>query len=121
MVSWPSVVIWVIGFGGSAATQSATHVGEQRTFGADPTNTNYSPLNQIGAANLADLEIAWRRTSVSTEATNRRAEIPSGVSTVAPSEHPTTNLHDGTQYIAVTVCGGRYTEPEMVARPLPVD
>ena len=121
MVSWPSVVIWVIGLGGSAATQSATHVGEQRTFGADPTNTNFSPLNQIGAANLADLEIGWRRTSVAIEATNRRAEIPSEVFTVAPSEHPTTNLHDGTQYIVVTVCGGRYTEQEMVARTLPVD
>lgn len=121
MASWSSVVIWVIGLGGSAASQSATHVGEQRTFGADPTNTSYSPLDQIGAANLTELEIARRRTSVSTETENRRAEIPSGVFTVAPSEHPTTNLHDGTQYIVATVCGGRYTEPEMVARTLAVD
>ena len=51
---------------GSAAAQSAP-VGEWRSFGADPANSKYSPLDQITAENFTDLEIAWRWTSLSVD------------------------------------------------------
>ena len=62
----------------SIQVQSPDSVGEWRAFGADPTNTKYSPLDQITAENFTDLEIAWRWTSVSTEVTNRRPELRLG-------------------------------------------
>jgi glucose dehydrogenase/cytochrome c5 len=34
--------------------------GEWVTWGADPGNTRYSPLDQINAANVGKLEVAWR-------------------------------------------------------------
>ena len=42
-----------------AAQQGATD-GEWRVYGGDANATSYSPLDQIDATNVADLEIAWR-------------------------------------------------------------
>jgi quinoprotein glucose dehydrogenase len=40
--------------------QSGAQNGEWRTYGGDLGNTHYSPLDQIGAANFNQLEVAWR-------------------------------------------------------------
>jgi quinoprotein glucose dehydrogenase len=40
--------------------QTGAKNGEWRTYGADLGHTRYSPLDQIGAANFKNLEIAWR-------------------------------------------------------------
>ena len=42
------------------AGQSGTKNGEWTTYGADLSNTRYSPLAQISADNFDKLEIAWR-------------------------------------------------------------
>ena len=33
--------------------------GQWRSYGADPANTKYSPLDQIDAGNFGDLEVVW--------------------------------------------------------------
>ncbi len=45
--------------GGAQAQQGATN-GEWRFYGGDAGSTKYSPLDQINASNVKDLEIAWR-------------------------------------------------------------
>src|ERR1051326_1599847 len=40
--------------------QSGAKNGEWPTYGADPGNTHYSPLDQINAGNFSKLQIAWR-------------------------------------------------------------
>ena len=79
---------WCLGLGGlmvvavasgTATAQSSVPVGEWRAFGADPTNTKYSPLDQITAENFTDLEIAWRWTSISTDVTSQRENIRAGL------------------------------------------
>ena len=62
----------------SSATAQTVPVGEWRAFGADPGNTKYSPLDQITRENFADLEIAWRWTSTSTEVTDQRENLRVG-------------------------------------------
>jgi glucose dehydrogenase len=37
--------------------------GEWRSYGGTPTNAKYSPLDQVNAANVRQLRIAWRWTS----------------------------------------------------------
>ena len=59
----------------STRAQSRAPAGEWRAFGADAANTKYSPLDQITVENFADLEIAWRWTSISTDVTSVRPEI----------------------------------------------
>ena len=68
----------------SAQAQASDPVGEWRAFGADPTNTKYSPLDQITANNFTDLEIAWRWTSISTDVVAERPEIQPGPFKTAP-------------------------------------
>ena len=58
---WPAVVVaatllWV---GGVAGQQGAPTTGEWRRIGGDGGNTRYSPLDQINAANVKNLKIAW--------------------------------------------------------------
>ena len=62
----------------SSATAQTVPVGEWRAFGADPENTKYSPLDQITRENFADLEIAWRWTSISTKVTDQRENLRVG-------------------------------------------
>ena len=82
----------------SAQAQASDPVGEWRAFGADPTNTKYSPLDQITADNFTDLEIAWRWTSISTEVTSPRPDI-------RPAQRKTTPLMGGGLVYASTALG----------------
>jgi len=41
-------------------SQSASKVGEWRTYGADLASTRYSPLDQINRDNFGKLQVAWR-------------------------------------------------------------
>ena len=50
----------------AAAQQGAPPIGEWRRTGGDG-NTRYSPLDQINAANVKDLKIAWTWKSSSSE------------------------------------------------------
>ena len=47
----------------ASAAQQGTSDGEWHVYGGDPGHTRYSPLDQIDASNVADLEIAWRWTA----------------------------------------------------------
>ena len=63
---------------GVSAQAGATD-GEWRVFGADAGATRYSPLDQIHAGNLADLDVAWRWS-----ARNYGTPPPSGRMQVSP-------------------------------------
>ena len=43
-----------------ALAQLGAKDGEWRSWGGDPGNTRYSPLDQIDASNFNKLEVAWR-------------------------------------------------------------
>lgn len=47
-------------FAGGLHGQQGTKNGEWRYYGGDAGNTKYSPLDQIDASNVKQLEIAWR-------------------------------------------------------------
>jgi quinoprotein glucose dehydrogenase len=55
-----SICALVISSDSLLKAQSGAKNGEWRTYGADLGNTHYSPLDQIGAANFNQLQIAWR-------------------------------------------------------------
>jgi quinoprotein glucose dehydrogenase len=42
------------------AAQEGAHNGEWRVYGADSGSTKYSPLDQINADNVSELEMVWR-------------------------------------------------------------
>lgn len=44
----------------AAADRSGTEAGEWRYWGGDENSSRYSPLDQINADNIEDLEVAWR-------------------------------------------------------------
>ena len=44
----------------AATAQHGARNGEWRTYGADPGNTHYSPLDQVDAGNFSKLQPAWR-------------------------------------------------------------
>jgi quinoprotein glucose dehydrogenase len=48
------------GPGGKMSPTSGTSNGEWRTYGGTLASTRYSPLDQIGAGNFNNLEVAWR-------------------------------------------------------------
>ncbi len=50
--------------------------GQWRSYGADPANTKYSPLDQIDAGNFGDLEVVWTSDSpdVAWRAAGRRTK-----------------------------------------------
>src|SRR5579863_3972488 len=50
----------LIGRTNPAAAQSGTTNGEWRVNGGDAGSTRYSPLDQINAANVKNLQVAWR-------------------------------------------------------------
>src|SRR5688572_28511972 len=54
------VVVALASVSVGVAGQSGTKNGEWPTYGGDLGNTKYAPLDQITAANLASLEVAWR-------------------------------------------------------------
>jgi quinoprotein glucose dehydrogenase len=45
---------------GSVHAQHGAAKGEWRSYGGDPGNTKYSPLDQIDGKNVKELEIVWR-------------------------------------------------------------
>lgn len=47
------------GGGEPAVIHTGVEGGQWRAYGGDPGGTKYSPLDQIDASNVADLEIAW--------------------------------------------------------------
>ena len=47
----------------SSSTVTAQR-GEWRSYGADAASTKYSPLDQITAANVSDLQVAWRQSTI---------------------------------------------------------
>ena len=49
---------------------AAQNAGEWRTYGNDGAYTHYTPLDQIDASNVADLEIVWRWNGRSEEHTS---------------------------------------------------
>jgi quinoprotein glucose dehydrogenase len=59
-----STIVVLLAAGAGAAQQGAPQ-GEWPSFGGDPGNTKYSPLDQIDADNFADLEMAWQWSSIS--------------------------------------------------------
>ena len=66
-VGCPAVVVSVVlGFLAAwpASAQQGAVDGEWRVYAADNGATKYSPVDQINADNVADLEIAWTRTTV---------------------------------------------------------
>ena len=54
-----AVAVVCLGAAGATA-QSGAADGEWGVFGADKGATRYSPLDQIDADNVGDLEVAWR-------------------------------------------------------------
>ena len=52
--------------------------GEWRSFGGDPGNTKYSPLDQINRDNFQDLEVAFRWESISTKVAKSNPRIRPG-------------------------------------------
>ena len=62
-----------------ASAQAGAAGGEWGVFGADAGATRYSPLDQIDAANVADLEVAWRWS-----ARDQGTPPPSGRTQISP-------------------------------------
>ena len=62
-----------------AIAQSGAADGEWGVFGADEGATRYSPLDQIDAGNVADLEVAWRWS-----ARDQGTPPPSGRTQISP-------------------------------------
>ena len=65
----PAAVVVALALAGSwgvrpAFAQNGAGGGEWRAHGADSGATKYSPLDQIDASNVAQLEIAWTRPTV---------------------------------------------------------
>ena len=50
----------LLAFAASLHAQQGATKGEWRYYGGDPGNTKYSPLDQINAKNVKELEIVWR-------------------------------------------------------------
>src|SRR5690242_1738577 len=50
----------MVAAGEPLCAQTGAKNGEWRSYGGDLGNTHYSPLDQIGAANFNQLQVAWR-------------------------------------------------------------
>ena len=78
-------VVWIaVASTAAAEAQASDPPGEWRAFGADPTNTKHSPLDQVTADNFRDLAVAWRWTSISTDVTSRHENIRPGLFKATP-------------------------------------
>src|SRR4249919_2071545 len=53
-------VIAILAFALTGRAQRGSAAGEWRHYGGDAGGTKYSPLDQINAANVSKLQIAWR-------------------------------------------------------------
>ena len=54
-----ATLLSALSWGSAGAQEQDTPEGEWRYWGADASNTRYSPLDQIDSRNFDDLEIAW--------------------------------------------------------------
>jgi quinoprotein glucose dehydrogenase len=59
-VAAPLVVAGLLWTTGRVQGQAGAKAGQWPTYGGDLGNTRYAPLDQIGAANFNNLEVAWR-------------------------------------------------------------
>jgi quinoprotein glucose dehydrogenase len=58
-------LLWVLSWGTAVVSaQTGAADGEWRTYGGDLGSTRYASLDQIDGNNFADLEVAWRFTSL---------------------------------------------------------
>ena len=71
----------------------AGRAGEWRDYAGDKGFTKYSPLDQINAANVANLRIAWRRSAVADELRAEQPDLRFG-----NSFRPTPLMIDGVLY-----------------------
>src|SRR3954462_1722133 len=53
-------VIAILALALTGRAQRGAAIGEWRYYGGDAGGTKYSPLDQINASNVKDLQIAWR-------------------------------------------------------------
>ena len=60
-------LVLVVGLSVSLAAQQGAADGEWRSYAGDAGSTKYSPLDQITAANVQDLRVAWRWRSIDYE------------------------------------------------------
>jgi quinoprotein glucose dehydrogenase len=58
--------------------QQGVQNGEWHSFGGDPGNTQYTPLDQISKDNFSDLEIAFRWESISTKVAKEKPNLQVG-------------------------------------------
>ena len=72
--------------------------GEWRSYGADAASTKYSPLDQITAANVGDLQVAWRQSTIP-------EAIRQGTTVRAPSVVQNTPLMAGGRLYVSTALG----------------
>ena len=56
----PAVVVALLAVSGEGKAQVGPNGGEWPVYGGDLGSTRYSPLDQIDASNVGELEIAWR-------------------------------------------------------------
>ncbi|MEI6861952.1 MAG: pyrroloquinoline quinone-dependent dehydrogenase [Verrucomicrobiota bacterium] len=56
----PLLLLPLLALAGTASAQQGAKNGEWRFYGGDAGNTKYAPLDQINAANVSGLTIAWR-------------------------------------------------------------
>ncbi len=71
--------------------------GEWRSFGGDPGNTKYSPLDQINRDNFQDLEVAFVWESISTKVTEDDPSIQAGQFRAVPL------MVDGVLYVSTAL------------------
>ncbi|MDK1020077.1 MAG: pyrroloquinoline quinone-dependent dehydrogenase [Candidatus Hydrogenedentes bacterium] len=80
-----------------APAQQGALNGEWRSFGGDPGNTKYSPLDQINRDNFQDLEVAFRWASISTKVTKDNPRIRAGQFKAVPL------MVDGVLYVSTAI------------------
>jgi quinoprotein glucose dehydrogenase len=80
-----------------APAQQGVLDGEWRSFGGDPGNTKYSPLDQINRDNFQDLEVAFRWASISTKVTKDNPKIRAGQFKAVPI------MIDGVLYVSTAL------------------
>ena len=80
-----------------ALAQQGALNGEWRSFGGDPGNTKYSPLDQINRDNFQDLKVAFRWESISTKVTKDNARIRAGGFRATPL------MVDGVLYVSTAL------------------
>lgn len=90
------VAVFLLSASFATAQHGAQH-GEWRSFGGDPGNTKYAPLEQIDRSNFQGLEVAFRWTSISTKVTETNSKIRAGGFRATPI------MVDGMLYVSTAI------------------